>query len=218
MNTIEKLDALAEIDAQKTLLSIQKQELLDAVKIPAEVQAIHDKSVKQKGELDLRYSETANAIDYETGELLSAVVIPPEILEVYRQIEEARRKIEEKANREKAEAWNLMSREKARIDDEFNNSVAGVYTEVAKRKWEIDIEFSEKIDAADANAEKLKEEIKNEVKAAGKTITGKYKQAVYAKGRITWNTDKMEAWIVDHPFLKDARKEGDPSVSFRNVG
>lgn len=218
MNTIEKLNALAEIDAQKTILSIQKQELLDAIKIPAEIQIIHDDGEKRLRDIDGQFLRAQETIENEKKILLSAVVIPPEILEAYRQIEERRNQIEEDARKKIEVARAFANSNKLKIDAEFNSKVSAVYADIDTRKREIESEFGEKVDAANDNAEKLIAEIKEEVKVAKKTVTGTYKQAVYVKGRITWNTDKMEAWIVDHPFLKDARKEGDPSVSIKNVG
>jgi len=67
------------------------------------------------------------------------------------------------------------------------------------------------------NIKKLEAEIKAEVKTGGTSVKGKYFHAVYVKGRVTWNTDKMDAWLVDHPFLKEARKEGDPSITLRRI-
>ena len=67
------------------------------------------------------------------------------------------------------------------------------------------------------NIDALEKQIKDAVKALKKSVKGDFFHAVYVSGRITWNTDKMEAWRVDHPWLNDARKEGEPSITLRKI-
>jgi hypothetical protein len=54
MNTIEMLNALSEYEAQKTLLALDKQALLDTVKVPAEVIAAQDEANRARQEVDDR--------------------------------------------------------------------------------------------------------------------------------------------------------------------
>ena len=92
-----------------------------------------------------------------------------------------------------------------------------VYATITQRKNDIEIEFRGKAEDVEANIKKLEAEIKADVKATGASVKGKFFHAVYVKGRVTWNTDKMDAWVIDHPFLKEARKEGEPSITLRKA-
>jgi len=60
-------------------------------------------------------------------------------------------------------------------------------------------------------------EIKTLVITAGQTIKGSCMQAVYNAGRVAWDARALDGYAVGHPELFAFRKEGQPSVSFREV-
>jgi hypothetical protein len=64
---------------------------------------------------------------------------------------------------------------------------------------------------------KLEAEIKADVLAGGSTVKGKYMQAVYTKGRVSWDSKILDGLMIAIPQLAQARKEGDPSISLRRV-
>ena len=70
------------------------------------------------------------------------------------------------------------------------------------------------VDAAD---KALVDEIKTKVLLGGKTKKGQAWQAVWSKGRTTWNDDSLTAYAEDHPAILKWRKVGDPSVAIREV-
>ena len=41
--------------------------------------------------------------------------------------------------------------------------------------------------------------------------------AIYAKGRISWDGSKLDGMMALIPQLKEARKEGTPSVRLRKI-
>ena len=80
------------------------------------------------------------------------------------------------------------------------------------------------IDIADADdniatlTERIKEletAIKPLVIQHGETVKFGKIQAVYTKGRTSWDTDKLEQIASTHPVVNDAKKIGQPSVSIR---
>ena len=83
---------------------------------------------------------------------------------------------------------------------------------------DIDAEFSPKLDAVAEKIAKLEADAKTAVLAEGATVKGGALQAVYTKGRVTWDGKKLEGMAALIPQLADARKEGEPSVSIRKVG
>lgn len=62
------------------------------------------------------------------------------------------------------------------------------------------------------------EEIKAQVLAAGATVRGKYYMATWNKGRTTWDSAKLDGMAAIIPQLNEARKVGQPTVSFKAIG
>lgn len=89
--------------------------------------------------------------------------------------------------------------------------------EVKQRMAEIEAEFAGKAETAQENIAALEAEIKEAVKADGKSVKGTLLHAVYAKGRVTWESKGLDGLLVALPQLAQFRKEGDPSVSIRKV-
>lgn len=213
----EMLDRLAEFYAQKDSIEANKRAMLDEVKIPAEVErVVHDGMARMQA-VDYEFPAKVKNISDEAAAQLAEVQVPEEIKAMLEEIDRHRALIRAWQAGKEAEIREAIQVRKQAIQAETEAQTKAVYDEVARRKQEIAEEFAGKERAAAENIAKLEAEIKAATKAAGQSIKGKFFHAVYVKGRITWNTDKMEAWIVDHPFLKDARKEGDPSVSLRKI-
>jgi phage host-nuclease inhibitor protein Gam len=82
----------------------------------------------------------------------------------------------------------------------------------------IDAEFADKSAAVDANIAALTEQIKAAVVAGGATVKGAHLQAVYTKGRVSWDSKILDGLAMVIPQIAEARKVGDPSVSIRKVG
>jgi hypothetical protein len=215
-----KLDKLAEYQAQRDLIEIDKQRLINEVKIPAEVLEAQRLANMERQRIDSELwkhqSETGKNRD---AELLAVTkpALPPEYMAAMEEYQNKRNEIASKYVNDDLESTKVAANEKVKIDADLQVKVADVYNQVAIRKEEIEAEFKGTSQAADENIQKLTEEIKADIKSVGESVKGAHYQGVYVKGRITWNTDKMEAWIVDHPFLQEARKEGDPSVSIRRI-
>lgn len=95
---------------------------------------------------------------------------------------------------------------------------AAIPEEVEAVLADIDIEFAPKLDAISQKIATLEAEAKTAVLAEGATVKGGALQAVYRKGSVTWDGKKLDGMMSLIPQLKDARKEGEPSVSIRKVG
>lgn len=214
---IGKLDQLAEFNAQRDAIELHKRELLDDVRIPADVEAVVKNGMAALAEVDRDFKPALEEINAEADAKLAALVIPEEIKAALAEIDEARRSINETANTNRQQVQSQIQERKAQLQADTEAKTRQVYSDVAARKAEIEAEFSGAVRAVDENIKKLEAEIKADTKCAGKSVKGKFFHAVYVKGRVTWNTDKMEAWVVDHPFLLSARKEGDPSITLRKI-
>ena len=79
----------------------------------------------------------------------------------------------------------------------------------------LEAEYDPLLEAAEQNAHALEAEIKNDVLLGGESVMTDAYQALYIKGRVTWDTRGMERYADAHPEVLRFRKQGDPSVSLR---
>ena len=63
----------------------------------------------------------------------------------------------------------------------------------------------------------LEKKAKELVVAHGSTVKGQFAQAVYQKGRVSWDDKGLSSLMEEVPLLRHFRKEGEPSVSIRVV-
>ena len=99
--------------------------------------------------------------------------------------------------------------EKQRLFDEVYSA------EIKQRMAEIEAEFAGKTEAVNENIASLEAEIKQAIIAHGASVKGSVFHAVFAKGRVSWDTKSLEGYATAHPELLTFRKEGEPSVSIR---
>lgn len=110
---------------------------------------------------------------------------------------------------EKKAALEVVRLEKEKLID-------GVLTpEIRKQIADIEAEFSDKTMAVTADIQALEGEIKQEVVSGGETVKGDYLMAVFAKGRVSWDTKALDGYVAAHPEVAQFRKVGEPSVSIR---
>ena len=88
--------------------------------------------------------------------------------------------------------------------------------EIKAKLDEIEAEFSPTFEAIDAGISALESEVKAAVIQAGATVKGAHLQAVYTKGRVSWDTKGLDGYLVAHPEMAAFRKEGAPSVTIRS--
>ena len=89
--------------------------------------------------------------------------------------------------------------------------------DLRKQIADIELEFAAKAAAVEDNIATLTEDIKNDTLANGDTVRGTYLMAVWGKGRTTWDSKLLEGMSRLIPQLNDARKTGEPTVSFRKL-
>lgn len=89
--------------------------------------------------------------------------------------------------------------------------------EIKARLDDIEAEFGEKAKAATANIEALEDSIKEATLTHGESVRGAGFQAVWNKGRVSWDSKGLQAYADDHPEVLQYRKEGEPSVTIRKV-
>jgi len=212
-----KLDALSEYQAHRDLLDGEKRKLLDDVKIPEEVQNIVTAGMKQMSDVEGSFSPSLKSIQEDADKKLAEIVVPDEIRAALAEIDRQRKAVQDARFTSECAIREQIRTMKAEVQASVEAKTKDVYDAIAQRKAEIEVEFSGKSEAVDENIRKLTEEIKAEVKALGTSVKGDHFQAVYVKGRVTWDTSKMDGYAVGHPEVLFMRKEGDPSVTLRRI-
>lgn len=81
----------------------------------------------------------------------------------------------------------------------------------------VELEFAPELEAADKAIAALTDEVKADVISGGATIKGDRLQAVWSKGRVSWDSKMLDGMSKLLPQLNEARSEGEPSVSIRAV-
>jgi hypothetical protein len=89
--------------------------------------------------------------------------------------------------------------------------------EIKAKLSDIDAEFADKVEVVDARIAEATNNIKQAIIRLGETVKGEHLQAVYMKGRVSWDTKTLDGLAIVMPQLNQARKEGEPSVSIRKV-
>jgi hypothetical protein len=98
---------------------------------------------------------------------------------------------------------------------DYESRRAEVMRKVQDELDAIDAEFKPALEAARANEEALQAEIKNDVLLRGESLRGSTYQAIYMKGRVSWDAVGMNEYARDHPDVLQFRREGQPTVTVR---
>lgn len=118
-------------------------------------------------------------------------------------------------------AKDLDALAKARLErDELTDEIeamikAVIPPEVQERIDAIEAELSPKISAIIENVSNMESNIKERVLLEGETVKGSVLQAIYNKGRTSWDTKALDGYAKAHPELLEFRSEGKPYVSIR---
>jgi hypothetical protein len=100
-----------------------------------------------------------------------------------------------------------------RIDYEARK--AEVLKKVQAELDALESEYQPLLEAAEKNASTLESEIKNDVLLAGESVITDVYQALYMKGRVTWDTTGIDRYAQSHPEVLRFRKQGQPSVTLK---
>ena len=106
---------------------------------------------------------------------------------------------------------DLLMLDKKRAEDDV------IPAEIKKHLEDIDAEYAPQESAIAEKVAALEAELKAEVIAGGVTVKGGALQAVFSKGRTTWDTKALDGYLKAHPELEEYRKIGEPSVSIRKL-
>jgi len=103
------------------------------------------------------------------------------------------------------------------LQAEYNRVKNEIMAKVQEELDAASAEFAPRLALASEEVAALENEIKSEVKAQGKSVKGSRWQFVFAKGRVSWNTNALDAYAADHPEVAQFKTVGKPIVSVRAV-
>lgn len=89
--------------------------------------------------------------------------------------------------------------------------------EVKQKMDDINAEFSPKLEAVANTISNMEKGIKDSVLSIGEAAKGEFLQAVFIKGRVSWDTKGLDGYAVAHPEILVFKKTGEPSVSIKRV-
>lgn len=107
------------------------------------------------------------------------------------------------------------------LERERNDALLALHSsipvEIQNAIEDVKADYLERISNAQEIAEKMETTVKELVLNAGATVKGERIQAVYAKGRVSWDAKGLEGYAAAVPEILRFRTEGAPSVSIREV-
>ncbi len=106
---------------------------------------------------------------------------------------------------------NLLQSEKRRLIDELLPPGYGA------RVSEIEQEFTQKEETARRNIESLAAEIRADTLTFGRSVRGSEYQAVWSRGRVSWDDKGLSIFARAHSEILPFRKEGKPVISIRRI-
>lgn len=101
--------------------------------------------------------------------------------------------------------------------DTWKDRKDAILKQVAPQLEAIDAEFEGRLLELGDQVASLETSVCAAVKLHAQSVKGEQLHAVYSKGRTTWDGKKLDGMMALIPQLKEARKEGEPSVSIREV-
>jgi uncharacterized protein YifE (UPF0438 family) len=106
-------------------------------------------------------------------------------------------------------------RSEAAVQAEYQQRHAAVMEQVRSQLEALDTEFSERLRAANEEVGRLEADVKKVVLQLGQSVKHEGIHAVYARGRVSWDTRGLDGYAETHPEVQEFRKVGAPSVSVR---
>lgn len=79
----------------------------------------------------------------------------------------------------------------------------------------LEVEFQDRLEALRVENEQAEAEARMVVLGYGASFRYGRVQAVYARGRVTWDTRGLARYLESHPEVGQFRRVGQPTVSFR---
>ena len=101
-----------------------------------------------------------------------------------------------------------LADERAAVEAKHAAAIADYKRDLAA----VDAQWGVLLEDAQAEVDELQSSIKAQVLRVGESIKHARFTASYVRGRVTWDTKKLDGYVAAHPEIAPFRKEGEPSV------
>ena len=101
-----------------------------------------------------------------------------------------------------------------RMDEELEALIPEAQRQKAKA---IRAQFKNATAMTEDEITRLRGAIKEDVLGLGYTVRGERLQASWGRGRVSWDTRKLNRYAQSHPEIEALRKVGNPNVSIRKA-
>jgi hypothetical protein len=134
--------------------------------------------------------------------------------------EEIKKKLDELADLQLGQD-TLKLRKQEEIDNVMSPEDKAIIDEINKKNLikiaEIDERYAGEAEALASKISVLDLDIRKAVLTLGASVKGGRLYAIWNKGRVSWDTRKLDGYAEAHPEIKQFRVEGEPTISIRPV-
>jgi hypothetical protein len=120
--------------------------------------------------------------------------------------------------RERLNQLSELQAQRDLLDIDFQQKRESILAPVAQQIADLEAELEPLVDALNRQINALTAEIETAVICEGESVKGERLQAVFAKGRVTWDSRALVGYAAAHPEIERFRKTGEPSVTIRAFG
>jgi hypothetical protein len=92
-----------------------------------------------------------------------------------------------------------------------------ILEQVKEELTALDAEYTPQLATVQETATTLEAEVRAEVLRVGISCKGTRLHVIWVKGRVSWDTKALDGYAAAHPEMLQFRKEGEPSISMRNI-
>jgi uncharacterized protein YifE (UPF0438 family) len=149
--------------------------------------------------LDEAVPSPAVEADNEPGEPDGAVADPVAAVEMLQDLSAARRRLAAIRGRIEAERAEILAAVRAELEA-------------------VEARYAQQLEEANEEVAVLEKEVRARVVQLGRSVRAGDVQAVFYRGRVTWDSRGLEQYAQYHPEVRQFRKVGAPGVSLRYQG
>ena len=119
---------------------------------------------------------------------------------------------------EKIDQLFQLIEDKNNLKEQQKQAIASILSPEQKKKIEeISLAFFHREQSLEIEMNFLEEQVKNEVLQKKESTSGVFLQAIFNRGRVSWDSKKLDGFSVLHPEILNFRKAGKPFVSIRKT-
>lgn len=121
------------------------------------------------------------------------------------------------AVKEKLDKLANLQERLAQVQDEKQKALDDIMAPVLEAIKILEDQYQSRLAEIENDITFLDADIRSDVLQLRESVKGTFLHAVFSKGRVSWNDDKLLGYAIDHPEILEFRSESKPSVAIRKV-